>query len=255
MIKYLSQLVVGSLAELKTRGQENDGQVAYLQGELVADDGLQGDYRWDADSTETADDDKYVAATGVTRGRWVRIGKPARKPTVNTPTSGTITMEHFPSKNGVHTTRFTLTAARMTITDATTSGSHGSLKLCDLAELAYTTLGCRQNYTAFAEGATLTGGAGDAVFDIGVGSVAIAAPADGALTGTNDDIGDEIAVTLSSGTGTGTNIFGDGVAHNGTATAGSFNLNVSGTAATIDATSTLDVTGTIEITWADLGDD
>ena len=255
MIKYLSSLVIGTLAELLTRGQENDGQMVYLQGQLAADDGLQGYYRWDADSTETADNDKYIAATGVTRGRWVRIGKPARKPTVNTPASGTITMEHFPGENGVHTTRFTLAAAQIPVTDAGVSGSYGTLKLCDLAQLAYTTLGCRQNYTAFAEGSALTGAAGDAVFDIGVGSVAIGAAADGALATTSDDIGDEIAVTLSGGTGTGTNIFGDGVAHNGTATAGSFNLNWSGTAATIDATSTIDVTGTIEITWVDLGDD
>lgn len=254
-VRYEQTLTVSTLAELKTRGEEKDGTVVYLEGETARNDGLQGTYVWDSDNTTTADDDKYVAATGVTTGRWVRRGKPARKPTVNTPASGTITMQHFPGENGVHTTVFTLTAAQMTVTDATTSGSYGALKLCDLAEMAYVSLGCRQNYTAFAEGAALTGAAGDAAFDIGVGSVAIASAADGALAGTDDDIGAEVNITLSGGTGTGTGITGAGVAHNGTASAGDFTLNWSGTAATIDATSTLDVTGTIEITWADMGDD
>lgn len=255
MIRYDSVLNIDTLAELKTRGQEKDGTLAFLAGESSDADGLQGSYKWDADNTETADDDLYVAATGVSTGRWVRQVAAARKPTVNTPSSGTITMEHFPGENGVHRTKFTLAAAQIPVTDAAGSGSYGTLKLCDLAELAYVILGCRQDYTAFAEGSALTGGAGDASFDIGVGSVAIASAADGALAGTDDDIGTEVNITLSGGTGTGTGVNGAGVAHNGTASAGSFNLNWSGTAATIDANSTIDVTGTIEITWADLGDD
>lgn len=253
--KFKTPLHVATLAELKTRVDEKDGTVIYLEGESARNDGLQGHYHWDADNTSTADDDKYIAATGVSVGRFVRRGARARKPTVNTPASGTITMEHFPGESGVHRTVFTLAAARMTCTDATTSGSYGALKLCDLAEMAYVAIGCRQNYTAFAEGSALTGGAGDASFDIGVGSVAISSAADGALAGTDDDIGTEVNITLSGGTGTGTGVNGAGVAHNGTASAGDFTLNWSGTAATIDATSTLDVTGTIEIVWAELGDD
>jgi hypothetical protein len=174
---------------------------------------------------------------------------------VNTPVSGTITIEHIPGESGVNRTIFTLAAAQIPVTDATTSGSYGALKLADLPQLAYAIVGTRQNYTAFAEGAALTGGVGDAVFDIGVGSAAIAVAADGALAGTDDDIGTEVAITLSGGTGTGTGVNGSTTAINGTASAGSFNLNWSGTAATIDASSTIDVTGTIEIVWADLGDD
>src|SRR5680860_985422 len=244
MIKYMQMLVISTLAELKTRVDEKDGQSIYLKGATADDDGLQGFYDWDANATDTATDDKVVAATGVTRGRWIRRGSAARKPTVNTPVSGTITMQHIPGENGFHRTIFTLAAAQIPVTDAAATGSYGTLKLCDLAQLAFSTLGGRQNYTAFAEGAALTGAVGDAVFDIGVGSVAIGAAADGALATTSDDIVAEAAITLAGGTGTGTSVTGPGVAHDGTTTAGSFNLNWSGTAATIAPSSTIDVTGT-----------
>lgn len=153
--------------------------------------------------------------------------------------------------------KFTLDAAQVPVTDAAGSGSYGALKLFDFNEGAISILGCRQDYTAFAEGAALTGAAGDAVFDIGVGSVAKAAAADGALGGANDDdIGGEIAVTLSGGTATATLVEGaKSTGINGTGTAADVVVNVSGTAATIDATSTLDVTGTIEIVGVFLGDD
>lgn len=151
---------------------------------------------------------------------------------------------------------FTLTAARIPVTDAGGSGSFGALKLFDWVPQAIVYTGCRQDYTAFAEGSALTGGAGDAVFDIGVGTVAKAAAADGALGGaTDDDIGGEIAITLSSGTGTGTLVNATNAAVNGTATAADIVLNWSGTAATIDANSNIDVTGTISITAIMLGDD
>lgn len=151
---------------------------------------------------------------------------------------------------------FTLDAARVPVTDATTSGSFGALKLMDLVPGAWAVLGAIQDYTAFAEGDALTGEAGDAVFDIGVGSVAKAAAADGELGGTNDDdIGGEIAVTLSGGTGTGSLVEGPKTTViDGTSTAADIVLNISGTAATIDATSHIDVTGTIVLTLMWLGD-
>lgn len=153
--------------------------------------------------------------------------------------------------------KFTLNAARVTVTDAAASGSFGALSLFDFNEGAVSVLGCRQDYTAFAEGAALTGAAGDAVFDIGVGSVAKAAAADGALGGAADDnIGGEINITLSGGTGTGTLIEGaKSTGVDGTGTAADIVVNWSGTAATIDATSTIDVTGTIEVIGAFMGDD
>lgn len=149
----------------------------------------------------------------------------------------------------------TLTAARISVTDAAGSGSYGALKLMDLNEGVYAFLGSRANYTAFAEGAALTGGAGDAVFDIGIGSVAIAAAADGALATTDDDIVPEVAVTLSGGTGTGSANSVVAAVIDGSAGAKDLALNWSGTAATIDANSTIDVTGTITIVGVCLNDD
>lgn len=149
----------------------------------------------------------------------------------------------------------TLTAARISVTDAGVSGSYGALKLMDLNEGIYAFLASRANYTAFAEGAALTGAAGDAVFDIGVGSVAIAAAADGALAGTDDDIVPEVAVTLSGGTGTGAANTVTAAVIDGSAGAKDLVLNWSGTAATIDANSTIDVTGTITIVGVCLNDD
>ena len=179
------------------------------------------------------------------------IGTQAAQPASGTVTLSTNSWVNYPN---FHLT-FVLDAARVPITDATTSGSHGALKLFDFVEGAIAFHGTRQNYTAFAEGAALTGAAGDAVFDIGIGSVAIAAAADGALTGTSDNIGDEIAVTLSGGTGTGTGLFSPSAPLDGTTTALDLALNISGSAATIDATSTLDVTGTITVAGVFLGDD
>lgn len=152
---------------------------------------------------------------------------------------------------------FTLTAVEIAVTDGAGSGSYGTTKLFDFAEGAVTFLGSRQNYTAFAEGAALTGGAGDAVFEIGLGTTAISAAADGTLgNGLQENVGQAVAVTLSGGTGTGTAVTGAvPAAVDGTGTAADLNLNWSGTAATIDANSTITVTGTITVVGVFLGDD
>lgn len=175
--------------------------------------------------------------------------------TLGAPAAGTLTAVHEIVGSFVKTT-FTLTAARVPVTDAGGSGSFGTLKLLTLPEGGISYLGCRQNYTAFAEGAALTGAAGDAVHVLGVGSAALAAAADGTLATTSIDIGGKTAsITNSGGTGTATLFTGAGTAINGTGTAATINLNWSGTAATIDANSTIDVTGTITVLWASLGDD
>lgn len=150
---------------------------------------------------------------------------------------------------------FTLSAARISVTDAAGSGSSGSLQLFDFVQGGVQILGSRQDYTAFAEGAALTGAAGDAEFVMGLGSVAANA-GDGALTGTEVDYAPVTgAITLSGGTGTGTKFGGAGTVVDGTGTAADIYLNWSGTAATIDANSTIDVTGTVTLVGAFLGDD
>lgn len=176
--------------------------------------------------------------------------------TLASPTSGTVTavtkrLGHFFSID------FTLTAARIVVTDGAASGSHGALKLMDLIEGGFHFIASRQNYTAYAEGSALTTAAGDAVFDIGVGTAAIAAAADGVLTAsaTYDNIGAKVDQTLSGGTTTGSLFDPCDVSVDGTGTALDIVLNWSGTAATIDATSYIDVTGTITVVGCYLGDD
>lgn len=174
---------------------------------------------------------------------------------VNQPASGTITVEAIPMGKFFQLD-FTLTAAQIPVTDGAGSGSHGALKIFDFVEGSIVTFGCRQNYTAFAEGAALTGAAGDAVFKLGVGFAAVAAAADAALSGTSVDIGAATSnITLSGGTGTGTVHNATLTNKDGTGTAADIYLNWSGTAATIDANSTIDVTGTISIVGVFIGDD
>lgn len=175
---------------------------------------------------------------------------------VNQPASGSISCA-ITRLGALFKLDFTLNAARISVTDGAGSGSHGSLKLFDFVAQAISFLGSRQDYTAFAEGAALTGAAGDAVFEIGVGTTAISAAADGTLgNGVNENVGQAVSVTLSSGTGTGTAVDGaKTTALNGTATAIDLYLNWSGSAATIDASSTIDVTGTITVVGVFLGDD
>jgi hypothetical protein len=174
--------------------------------------------------------------------------------TVGTPDSGTISMVAKYIGGFVYMT-FTLTAAQIAVTDADTSGSYGSLKLIDLAEGGWAFIASRQNYTAYSPDGT--GVPDDTVFDIGVGTGAIAAAADGVLTAsaTYDNVGAKVDQTLSGGTVTGTGFDFAAVAVDGTATALDLNLNWSGTAATVDGNGTIDVTGTITVVAAYLGDD
>lgn len=174
--------------------------------------------------------------------------------TLNQPTSGYVDCTVV-KDNGAYRLDFVLKRARVPITDGTTSGSYGSLKLLNLVEGAWSFLGCRQDYTAYASDGT--GVPNDTAFEIGVGTTAIAAAADGTLgNGVNENIGQAVTQTLSSGTTTGTAVDGaKSTAINGTASATDINLNVSGSAATVDGDGWLDVTGTISVLLAPLGDD
>ena len=172
------------------------------------------------------------------------------------PAAGTVSLS-VERSGGYFRLTFALTEARVSVTDGAGSGSHGTLKLFTFLPAAVSFLGARQDYTAFAEGAALTGAAGDAAFEIGVGTTAISAAANGTLgNAVNEDVGQAVSVTLSGGTGAGTAVDGaKTTALNGTATAITLNLNWSGTAATIDASSTIDVTGTLTVAGVLLGDD
>lgn len=182
--------------------------------------------------------------------------KPAAVGIVAAPTSGTVVLTAREVAYPFFHLTFALNAARIPVTDAAASGSYGSLKLFDFNQAAFSLLGCRQDYTAFAEGSALTTAAGDAAFVLAVGTGAVGAAADGALSSTSVNIGATVSVTNAAGTGAGTGVTGaSATAINGTATASDIYLNWSGTAATIDANSYIDVTGTITVAGIMLGDD
>jgi len=158
-------------------------------------------------------------------------------------------------QGNIATLTFNLAAVSVPVTDAAGSGSSGSLKIFDFANFAIQPLASRMDFTAFTEGAALTGAAGDAAFVMGLGSVAANA-ADGALTGTEVDFAAVTAtITLGSTTLPYSKLAGQGTAIDGTSTAVDLYLNWSGSAATIDANSTISVTGTITVILALLGDD
>lgn len=177
---------------------------------------------------------------------------------LNQPTAGKVDATLVRSKNSsTYRLDFTLRQARIPVTDGAGSGSYGTLKIFDFNEFAVAFLGCRQDYTAFAEGSALTTAAGDAVHVLGIGTTAASTARDGTLTGAEQNVGTVTSsITNSGGTGTGTQVTGAVTAAiNGTATAADLYLNWSGTAATIDANSTIDVTGTVSVTFTVLGDD
>lgn len=180
----------------------------------------------------------------------VLLGAPAAQPASGSVTARVLVQYPF------FRIDWTLTLARITVTDAAGSGSSGSLQLWDYPQAAIVHLGCRLDFTAFAEGAALTTAAGDAAFIMALGSVAANA-GDGALTGTEIDISTVATgvITLSGGTGVGTIVGAASPSINGTTTASDVFLNWSGSAATIDANSTIDVTGTISLAGVFLGDD
>lgn len=179
---------------------------------------------------------------------------------VTQPVSGSVDVQAVRGRGDVGTVRldFTFNQARLTVTDAAASGSSGSLKIFTFIQQAIAINGCRQDYTAFAEGSALDTGAGDAAFKMGLGTVAADA-GDGALTSTEVDVcAITGTITLSGGTGAGTaSVAGGtiGTALDGTTTAKDVYLNWSGTAATVDANSTIDVTGTVSVYVVMLGDD
>lgn len=167
--------------------------------------------------------------------------------TANDSVTGSLSAETVRAGNFYQTT-LTLDAVRVAITDATTSGSYGSLSLGDFPGQFIHIINCSQDYTAFSSDGT--GVPNDAIFDIGLGTEAIDTAADGTLGATEDDIGAAITIDLD-GVDVGSDLTLSAIAD--TSKELELNLNVSGTAATVDDNGTLDVTGTIIVTWMALG--
>lgn len=154
----------------------------------------------------------------------------------------------------IHKTVFTLTAHGIAIADAAAAGAHGSTEFYTFPEGHIRILGAHINLTSIAT----AGGQGiddDAVLDIGVGQAAAGVDND-ELTGTEADILHLDEVTLASGAATGNDLMGTTpIDIDGSATAGTLNLNVAVDADDVDDADTLTVTGTITIFWIHQGDD
>jgi hypothetical protein len=147
---------------------------------------------------------------------------------------------------------FVLTAAQFAVTDSGGSGSFGTLPLLTFtaAGKSYVVIAATYQQTASTEpggAGSVTGGAGNDVYRVGIGSTAIAAAANGTVhgTATQDDIIAETAnITDVAGTSTGSKI----VSVPTTAVAANaINLNWSATAAANTASANFTLTGNINL--------
>lgn len=174
---------------------------------------------------------------------------------VAAPVSGTTAVAISKVGNEVVLT-FTMTAMRIAVTDAAASGSFGATKIFDFVEQALVFKGARANWTASVEGAGLSG-ADDAAYVIGVGTTPITVAADGVLAAANQNVAASKSITdpISSAQASVSAPAVATAAVDGTGTASDLYVNWSGTAATVDASSTIDMTGTLTIALTLLGDD
>lgn len=150
-----------------------------------------------------------------------------------------------------HKTVITLSSTEITMTDATTNGSHGTQKVYDFPAGAIQIMGASYDLTTTAG----SGGIVDAAALVGsLGSAAVGTD-NATLTGTEADLIASTSGTLSSGTGTLKN-HGSIVttAFDGTSTAMDAHLNLAVPDADSSSNDTITVSGTITIVWSNLGD-
>lgn len=156
------------------------------------------------------------------------------------------------SSAGAIKTVMTLSRVSITMTDATTAGSHGSLKLYDFPACNLLFLGGTCDLTITAG----TGGITDTAAVVGsIGTTAVATD-DATLTTTEADLIPSTASTLTGGVGAtkGKTLTAGVVVFDGTATAKDAYLNFAVPDAGSTANDTLTVSGTITLVWSNLGD-
>ena len=156
------------------------------------------------------------------------------------------------SAAGAIKTTLTLSGVSITMTDATTAGSHGSLKLYDFPECNLLFLGgtCDLTITAGAGGIT------DTAAVVGSVGTATVGTDNATLTTTEADLIPSTASTLTAGAGTtkGKTVTAGVVVFDGTTTAKDAYLNFAVPDAGSTADDTLTVSGTITLVWSNLGD-
>ena len=140
----------------------------------------------------------------------------------------------------------------ITMTDATTAGCHGSIKLYDFPACNLLFLGATCDLTVTAG----TGGIADtAAVVAAIGTTAVST-ADATLTTTEADLIPSTAATLTAGAGAakGKTLTAGVVVFDGTSTAKDAYLNFAVPDAGSTGNDTLIVSGTITLVWSNLGD-
>lgn len=156
------------------------------------------------------------------------------------------------SAAGAMKTTLTLSGVSITMTDATTAGSHGSLKLYDFPQCNLLFLGGTCDLTITAG----VGGITDTAAVVGsIGTTAVATD-NATLTTTEADLIPSTDSTLTAGAGEtkGKTVTAGVVVFDGTTTAVDAYLNFAVPDAGSTADDTLTVSGTITLVWSNLGD-
>lgn len=156
------------------------------------------------------------------------------------------------SAAGAIKTVLTLSNVSITMTDATTAGSHGSLKLYDFPACNLLFLGGTTNLTITAG----AGGITDTAAVVGSVGTTTVGTDNATLTTTEADLIPSTASTLTGGIGAtkGKTVTAGVVVFDGTATAKDAWLNFAVPDADSTANDTLVVSGTITLVWSNLGD-
>lgn len=153
---------------------------------------------------------------------------------------------------GTIRTTLQLSGAVVTMTDATTAGCHGSVKLYDFPACNLLFLGATCDLTVTAG----TGGIADTAAVVAAIGTAAVSTADATLTTTEADLIPSTAATLTAGAGAakGKTLTAGVVVFDGTTTAKDAYLNFAVPDAGSTGNDTLIVSGTITLVWSNLGD-
>lgn len=150
----------------------------------------------------------------------------------------------------IHKTVLTLSGISITMTDASTAGCHGSLKVYDFPNGIIQILGSSYDLTTLAG----AGGIGDTAALVGSLGSATVSTSNATLTTTEADLIASTSGTLTAGAGT-LKSYGSLVAtaFDGHTTAVDAYLNLAVPDAGSSASDTVTVSGTITIVWSNLG--
>lgn len=171
-------------------------------------------------------------------------------PTVNSTLAPTTGVTKKATLGGLVTETYTFTNRSVTITDNTTSGAHGNLKLVDLPEGNITILGATTNLTIARVGTNITA---TAAIVSSIGTVA-AANTDATLTSTEANIVPSTVATLTAGAGSAKGESTAVLIADGTTTPVAVYLNFAMPDASSAGNDALTVNGAVTIVYCVSGD-